>query len=158
AAKHGYATGNVVNLLRLIDGDLRGLDASGLLIRQAYLQDVPLYDANLSGSELVESALAEAFEFPVPVALSADAGKVAVGTAGGEMRVWRTADRTPILSVAAHTGVVMALAWNRENTLLASTGHDGSVKLWDAETGDLLKVVDGHASGGWCVALAPNGR
>src|SRR5262249_41170748 len=36
--EQGYGPGNVVNLLRLLRGDLRGLDLSRLAIRQAYLQ------------------------------------------------------------------------------------------------------------------------
>ena len=39
-AEQGYAPGNVVNLLRLLRGDLRGLDLSRLAIRQAYLAQV----------------------------------------------------------------------------------------------------------------------
>ena len=35
----GYGPGNLVNLLRLMRGDLRGIDLSGLTIRQAYLQE-----------------------------------------------------------------------------------------------------------------------
>src|SRR5207302_1507012 len=37
-AQQGYAPGNLVNLLRLLRGDLRNVDRSGPLIRQAYLQ------------------------------------------------------------------------------------------------------------------------
>ena len=38
ADAQGYGAGNVVNLLRLMHGDLKGMDLSGLVIRQAYLQ------------------------------------------------------------------------------------------------------------------------
>src|SRR5262249_42741561 len=36
-AEQGYGPGNVVNLLRLLRGDLRGMDLARLSIRQAYL-------------------------------------------------------------------------------------------------------------------------
>src|SRR5262249_42701635 len=39
-AEQDYGPGNTVNLLRLLRGDLRGLDLSRLAIRQAYLAEV----------------------------------------------------------------------------------------------------------------------
>jgi len=48
-AEPGYGPGNVVNLLRLLRGQLRGLDLSHLTIRQAYLMDVEAQDASLQG-------------------------------------------------------------------------------------------------------------
>jgi hypothetical protein len=42
----------MVNLLRVLRGDLRGLDLSGLLIRQADLEQVEAQDASLPGAEL----------------------------------------------------------------------------------------------------------
>jgi hypothetical protein len=77
AAEQGYGPGNVVNLPRLLRGHLRGLDLSGLVIRQAYLADVDSHEASLARSHLVESVLAETFDFPTSVALSADGHIVA---------------------------------------------------------------------------------
>ena len=71
-AEQGYGPGNVINLLRLQRGNLRGVDGSRLAIRQAYLQDVEAQDACFAGSHLAEAALAEAFNQPAAVALSAD--------------------------------------------------------------------------------------
>ena len=52
AAEQGYGPGNVINLLRLLRGDLRGLDFSRLAIRHAYLQEVEAQDASLAGAHL----------------------------------------------------------------------------------------------------------
>src|SRR5262249_45578038 len=59
AAEQGYGPGNAINLLRLLRGDLRGVDLSQLAIRQAYLAVVELQEANLVGSHLTETVLAE---------------------------------------------------------------------------------------------------
>src|SRR5262249_47342816 len=56
----GYGPGNVVNLLRLLRGHLRGLDLTRLAIRQAYLAEVDAQDARLVDAELVDTVLAEA--------------------------------------------------------------------------------------------------
>src|SRR5262249_35049080 len=77
--RQAYGPGNLVNLLRLLRGDLRGVDLSGLSIRQAYMQEVEAQDANLAAAELVESIVAEAFAAPNCVALSADGAYLAVG-------------------------------------------------------------------------------
>jgi hypothetical protein len=71
-SEHGYGPGNVVNLLRIKRADLRGLDLSGLSIRQAYLAEVDAQDANLVDAHLSESVLAQAFHFPPSIALSSD--------------------------------------------------------------------------------------
>jgi hypothetical protein len=60
AAEQGYGPGNIVNLLRLVKGDLRGVDLSRLAIRQAYLA-IDMQASSLAGAHLAESVLAEAF-------------------------------------------------------------------------------------------------
>ena len=59
AAEQGYGPGNGINLLRLLRGDLRGLDLSRLAIRQAYLAEVDAQDARLVDAHLAETVLAE---------------------------------------------------------------------------------------------------
>jgi hypothetical protein len=50
--EQGYGPGTVVNLLRLLRGDLRGVDLSRLAIRQAYLAEVHAQAASLAGAHL----------------------------------------------------------------------------------------------------------
>src|SRR5262249_52338605 len=83
-AEQGYGPGNVINLLRLLRGDLRGLDLSRLAIRQAYLAEVDAQDASLVDAHLAETVLAEAFNFPGGVALSGDGALLAAGTSTGQ--------------------------------------------------------------------------
>jgi WD40 repeat protein len=128
----GYGPGNVVNLLRLLRGDLRGLDLADLAIRQAYLAGVEAQDASLAGASLSESLLPEAFDFLFSVALSVDGAFLAAGTTQGELRLWRVADRTPLLAVQGHTSAIYGLALSANGRLLASGASDGTVRLWEA--------------------------
>jgi hypothetical protein len=98
-AGQGYGPGNVVNLLRLLRSDLRGLDLSRLVLRQAYLAQVDAQDARLVDAHLVETVLAEAFDYAGSVALSGDGALLAAGTATGQVWLWRVADRTPLWGV-----------------------------------------------------------
>jgi hypothetical protein len=100
----GYGPGNVINLLRLLRGELRGLDLARLAIRQAYLAEVDGQDARLVEAELADTVLADAFHFPSSVVLSGDGALLVAGTSTGQVGLWRVADRTSLWAVQAHTG------------------------------------------------------
>jgi WD40 repeat protein/transcriptional regulator with XRE-family HTH domain len=156
--EQGYGPGNVVNLLGLLRGDLRGLDLSHLSIRQAYLQGLEAQDASLAGAHLTEAVLGEAFAYPGAVALSADGAFLVAGTPAGEVRLWRVADRTPLLAVEAHSGGVWGVALSGDGHLVASGGVDGTVRLWEAGSGRPLAILQGHTGMVRGVALSGDGR
>jgi WD40 repeat protein len=156
AAEQGYGPGNVVNLLRLLRGDLRGLDLSRLAIRQAYLQEVAMQDADLTGAHLAHSVLAEAFGQVISVALSADGALLAAGASNGEVCLWRVADRTLIMAVPAHAGTAYAVALSADGRRLASGGGDGLVRVWNADNGACVATMSGHIV--QSVALSADGR
>ncbi|HWE63489.1 MAG TPA: helix-turn-helix domain-containing protein, partial [Chloroflexota bacterium] len=158
AEEQGYGPGNVVNLLRLLRGDLRGLDLSRLAIRHAYLQGVEAQDASLTGAHLSEVVLAEGFNYPTAVALSADGAYLVVGTSTGEVCLLRVADRTLLMAVQAHMGPVPGVATSGDGSLVVSGSYDGTVKLWEVPSGRLLATMHGHSSGVWCVALSADGH
>jgi WD40 repeat protein len=152
--EQGYGPGNVVNLLRLLRGDLRGLDLSRLAIRQAYLAEVEAHDASLVDTHLAETILAEAFVFPGSVALSDDGALLAAGTTTGQVWLWRVADRTLLTTLEGYTGPVFAVALSADGHLLASGYGDGTIRLWETSTGELLATLEGHTGGVWGVALS----
>jgi WD40 repeat protein/DNA-binding XRE family transcriptional regulator len=154
----GYGPGNVVNLLRLLRGNLRGLDLSRLSIRHAYLQDVETQDASMAGAHVTEAVLAEVFNHPTVAALSADGAYLAAGTSAGEVCLWRVANRAPLLSLQGHRGTVLGVALSEDGGLLASGGDDGLVTLWEAPSGRLLATLHGHIGGVMDVALDGAGR
>ncbi len=157
AVDQGYGPGGAINLLRLLRGDLRGLDMSHLELRQAYLAGVEAQGASLAGARLVDTILAEAFAFPGSVALSNDGALLAAGTSTGQVWLWRVADRTPVAMFEGHTGAVWGVALTADGHLLASGSGDGSVRLWDATTGRSLATLTGHTGTVWSVALAGDG-
>jgi WD40 repeat protein/transcriptional regulator with XRE-family HTH domain len=154
AAEQGYGPGNVVNLLRLLRGNLRGLDLSHLSIQQAYLQAVDAQDTSLAGAHLAAAVLDEPFGGAVCTALSGDGELLAAGTTGGQVRMWRVADRTPIWAASGHDGPVSGVAMSESGRLVASGGHDGTVRLWDGSDGRSLAVLEGHTAAVWRVALS----
>ena len=67
---HGYGPANILALLLLQRGDLRGLDLSRLALRGVHLQGVEMQDANLSGAMIQDSAFTETFDATWAVAIS----------------------------------------------------------------------------------------
>ena len=158
AGEQGYGPGNLLNLLRLLRGDLRGLDFSRLTIRQAYLQGVEARDASLAGAHLSEAILSEAFTYLTAVALSADGAYLAMGTSTGEVQLRRVADRTLLMAVQGHSGPSMGVALSVDGRTVASASWDETVKLWEAPGGRLLATLRGHTGRVWRVALSGDGR
>jgi WD40 repeat protein/transcriptional regulator with XRE-family HTH domain len=157
-AEQGYGPGTVVNLLRLQRGDLRGVNLSGLMLRQAYLAGVEAQDASLADAQLAEVVLAEAFTYPISVALSGDGASLIAGTSTGEVWLWRVADRTPVLAVQGHSGSVYGVAASADGRLLASGSENGRVRLWEAPGGRLVASLEGHTGGIRGLALSADGR
>src|SRR5260221_12346236 len=153
----GYGPANLVALLRLLRGHLRGLDLSQLALRGVYLQGVELQDTNLSGALLRESVLTEAFDAIWTVAISKSGQYWATGSKRGEVRVWREAGQTLHLAWQAHTDIVVSIAFSPDERTLASGSLDGSAKLWEVESGAPLWTV-GPTNGLLWLAFAPGGR
>jgi WD40 repeat protein/transcriptional regulator with XRE-family HTH domain len=150
----GYGPGNVVNLLRLLRGDLRGLDLSHLELRQAYLAGVEAQGASLADAHLADTVLAEAFAFPGSIALSGDGALLAAGTSTGPVWLWRVTDRTLVAMLEGHSGAVWGGALASDDRLMASGSGDGTVRLWDVTGGRPRATLTGHTGTVWSVALA----
>jgi WD40 repeat protein len=153
----GYGPANVLALLRQQRGHLRGLDLSHLSIRGAYLHGVEMQDASLAEASVRETVFNEAFDITWSVAINRNGQYWAAGSRRGEARVWREEGKLLHLAWQAHTDTVRALAFSPDGRTLATGSWDGTIKLWDIESGALLWTswfTDNIES----LAFAPDGR
>lgn len=95
------------------------------------------------------------------------AGRV-LASASNDMtvRLWAPSGDAPARVLAGHKREVMALAWSppagggaedKSGAVLASGSADGSVRLWNPESGACLAVLDRHLGGIFCLGWSPDG-
>jgi len=154
----GYGPGNVVHLVRLLRGHLRGLALARLTLLEVYWQGVEAQDSKLTDAVVHNNVFTEAFGIVHTVASTPSASYWAASSVNGAVQLWREEGRTPHLSIPAHTRQVKALAFSPDERILASGSWDCTIKLWDVASGALLHSLTGHTDYVQDLAFAPHGR
>src|SRR5687768_1587380 len=69
------------------------------------------------------------------------------------------ADPSPDVRVLlGHDGSVTDLAYIPNGSMLASTSHDKTIKIWDPQAGNEIRTLTGHTDGVRAVAFSPDGK
>lgn len=88
------------------------------------------------------------------VAVSPD-GAMATAGPGAEVRLWKP-DGTPAARCALPGGGA-AVAFAPDGKALSAAGYEGSVRVWDAQTGELRHTLTGHGESAQAAAFSPDG-
>jgi WD40 repeat protein len=88
-------------------------------------------------------------------------------TPGGcSVKIYNISTNKMIRKMAPHSNVIYAIAFSSDQKLLATGSGDGSLRLWDFSTGNLIRVFQGKAlpkgmaHQGWVghVSFSPDGK
>ena len=142
----GYAAGNVINLLNVLQISLSDRDFSGLAIAQAYLAGTTLHRTNFTDCTLHQSVFAETLGGIIAVAFSPDGKLLAASDIRGDIHVWQIHHNQKLLTLSGHHGWVFSLVFSPNSISLSSASTGYVVKLWDIVTGACLQTLSGPAN------------
>jgi tricorn protease-like protein len=74
------------------------------------------------------------------IAYSPDGARIAAGSVGGEVRVYKTSDGSRAAALKDHGGAVFSIAFHPSGARVATGGYDGLIREFDPNTGQLLSV------------------
>ncbi|MDM8528683.1 NB-ARC domain-containing protein [Anaerolineales bacterium HSG24] len=141
---HGYAAGNILNLLTYLDIDLTGYDFSNLTIRQAYLQDTKLHKINISHTHLLDTEFKQYSTGIYSLAFSLDGSLLATGNMEGVICLWRITREGLTLktSYKIHDGWVWSVNFSPDGNFIISSGDDGTTTcVWDIRNNTCLNKI-----------------
>ena len=85
--------------------------------------------------------------------------RIVSADSAGTVRVWDPGTQTEQWSAAAHPGgEARSAAWRGDGRMLATCGVDRLIKLWTADTGELVRTLDGHPGKIGSVSWSPDGK
>jgi WD40 repeat protein/transcriptional regulator with XRE-family HTH domain len=153
----GYGPANLVALLGVLRGDLRGLNLSRLALRRVSLQGVQMQDADFSGATFCDSFFTQPLDAINAIAVSMNGQYWAAASLRGDVWVWAEGGQALYRAWRAHVTVGSTLAFSSDGRALASGGWDNAVKLWNVASGMLLWTGQQIGSIN-SVAFAPDGH
>jgi WD40 repeat protein len=101
------------------------------------------------------------------VAWSPDGMRIVTASSDGMARVWDAESGDVLTILEGHTDWVRHAAWSPDGTRVVTAGCDeavdlgycsaGTIRVWDAESGEELTVLATHTGPVWYAAWSPNG-
>src|SRR5436305_3674926 len=111
---------------------------------------------NVNTHQIVQSC---ATAYPYAIAWSSNAKTIAVGTAEGKISILNIVTGDAIATLQGHQGWLTDIAWSHDGVFLASTGVDGTTRIWEVASGKNRLTLTRKQSGRMnAVAWSPDGK
>lgn len=91
------------------------------------------------------------------VDFASNGNQLAAAIEDGSVRIWNVADQTLLKSFNAHRGIAWMVAYHPTRSLVVTCGDDAMIKLWDADSFDIVRQWDAQSSVRG-VAFSPDGN
>lgn len=73
-------------------------------------------------------------------------GVVALGHSGGTVTMWKPTTSAPLVKMLCHRGPISALAFHPNGHIMATSGKERKIKIWDLRKFEVLQTLPGHAN------------
>ncbi|MDB6124829.1 MAG: hypothetical protein JWQ71_3822 [Pedosphaera sp.] len=80
------------------------------------------------------------------------------GHQDSKVYIWDASSGRLLRTLEGHRGLVLAVANNLKNQLVATASEDKIINLWEIESGKLLRTLEGHTDGVKGLAFSHDGR
>ncbi|WP_348228836.1 protein kinase domain-containing protein [Trichocoleus desertorum] len=88
-----------------------------------------------------------------PITANPSAGRTFSGSRQSQAALWRC-----VGTLTGHSSWVMSLAMSSRKQILASGSLDDTIKVWNLQTGSLIRTLPGHLKAVNSVAISPDGQ
>ncbi|XWS30924.1 hypothetical protein CRYUN_Cryun23aG0033000 [Craigia yunnanensis] len=73
-------------------------------------------------------------------------GVVALGHSSGTVTMWKPTSAVPLVKMLCHPGPVSSLAFHPNGHLMATSGKEKKIKIWDLRKFEVIQTLPGHAN------------
>lgn len=92
------------------------------------------------------------------LAVSPDGGRVLTGSFDYSAILWNFSDQSEIAVLEGHEGPVNDVVFTADGMHAATAADDGAVRIYDADTGALVRTLSLHTHKAMGLAASPNGQ
>jgi len=85
-------------------------------------------------------------------------GRLLAYASGKTITLVNVERRAEIKKLVGHNGKVNGISFSPDGKMLASASFDGTVKLWNHTTGQVIDTLDEHRVGVFAVSFSPDGK